>query len=72
MNITILKDGPIMIEGDIKLMDPTGAAYDLSGRTKIALCRCGQSAKKPLCDGTHRTCGFKSEVKAETLPPPKQ
>jgi CDGSH-type Zn-finger protein len=71
MNITVLKDGPIMIEGDMHLMDAAGAAYGLSGRAKIALCRCGQSAKKPFCDGAHRTCGFKSEVKAETLPPPK-
>jgi CDGSH-type Zn-finger protein len=24
----------------------------------VALCRCGQSARKPFCDGTHKTCGF--------------
>ena len=24
----------------------------------IALCRCGQSATKPFCDGAHSRCGF--------------
>jgi uncharacterized Fe-S cluster protein YjdI len=26
--------------------------------TRVALCRCGGSANKPFCDGTHRTKGF--------------
>ncbi|MBI3943394.1 MAG: CDGSH iron-sulfur domain-containing protein [Chloroflexi bacterium] len=28
--------------------------------TRVALCRCGQSANKPYCDATHRRIGFRS------------
>jgi hypothetical protein len=30
----------------------------LETRNRMTLCRCGQSANKPLCDGTHRAVGF--------------
>jgi len=69
-NITPANNGPYLVEGDFKLVDPSGKAWDLSGRTKVALCRCGQSANKPFCDGTHAKVGFKSEVQASKLPPP--
>ena len=36
----------------------------------VALCRCGGSANKPFCDGTHGRAGFQSECKASKLPPP--
>lgn len=32
----------------------------VDGKVKLALCRCGQSSHKPLCDGTHRKVGFHS------------
>ncbi len=25
---------------------------------RVSLCRCGHSANKPYCDGTHKTVGF--------------
>lgn len=28
---------------------------------KIALCRCGASQHKPLCDGEHKNCNFIAE-----------
>ena len=31
----------------------------VDGKVVQALCRCGQSSKKPFCDGTHRSCGFR-------------
>jgi CDGSH-type Zn-finger protein len=33
----------------------------VDGQTKIALCRCGQSSKKPMCDGTHHKVNFQAE-----------
>jgi CDGSH-type Zn-finger protein len=69
--ITVNKNGSLRIEGEIELYDPNGEKYDLTGRTVIALCRCGQSNNKPFCDGSHNRCGFQSEVVATVLPPPK-
>ncbi|HEY2251381.1 MAG TPA: CDGSH iron-sulfur domain-containing protein [Planctomycetaceae bacterium] len=52
------ENGPLLVTGPVKLIDHLGNAYDLTGKENVALCRCGQSAKKPFCDGAHRTCGF--------------
>ncbi|WP_395157192.1 CDGSH iron-sulfur domain-containing protein [Ilumatobacter sp.] len=30
----------------------------LETRNRVTLCRCGQSAAKPLCDGAHKAAGF--------------
>ncbi len=48
-----------------------GKAFGLAGRSVIALCRCGQSANKPFCDGSHNRIGFSDTVTARELPPPK-
>lgn len=69
--ITCMNNGPIRIEGDFEILDPTGAAFGLAGRTVISLCRCGQSANKPFCDGSHNRTGFVDPVVARELPPPK-
>jgi len=62
--ITVHNDGPVLVEGDFALQDATGKLFDVSGRTTIALCRCGLSDKKPFCDGAHKKNAFHSEVKA--------
>lgn len=69
--ITVKNHGSIRVEGDFELFDINGNKFDLAGRTSISLCRCGQSKDKPFCDSTHRECGFRSEIIARVLPPPK-
>ena len=69
--ITVTHNGPLRIEGDFELLDPSGAQFGLAGRTAISLCRCGHSANKPFCDGSHKTAGFVNQVQARELPPPK-
>jgi CDGSH-type Zn-finger protein len=32
----------------------------VDGKPQVALCRCGQSSSKPLCDGTHHEVGFEA------------
>lgn len=67
--ITIKNNGSLRVEGEFEIFDIQGNKFDLSGRTGISLCRCGQSNDKPFCDGSHRTHGFQSEIQARTLPP---
>jgi CDGSH-type Zn-finger protein len=69
--ITVSHSGPLRIEGDFEVCDPEGRTYGLAGRTTLGLCRCGHSANKPFCDGSHRAQGFTDQVAARDLPPPK-
>ena len=68
--ITVKNDGSLRVEGDFEIVDPEGHPFGLAGRSHVGLCRCGQSRKKPFCDGTHRICGFRSQVLAFDLEPP--
>ncbi len=68
--ITVANHGPLRIEGDFEIVDMSGQAYGLQGRTVLSLCRCGHSKNKPFCDGSHRE-NFQHEAKAFELPPKK-
>jgi CDGSH-type Zn-finger protein len=68
--ITVNTNGSIRVEGEFEIVDPTGAPFGLAGRTAIGLCRCGASANKPFCDGSHRKINFSDPVVARELPPP--
>ena len=68
--ITIRDNGSLRVEGEFTLYDANGNAFDLAGRTSIALCRCGHSENKPFCDSMHRKLGFESVCPARALPPP--
>jgi|SRR5579862_6873475 len=52
----IVSDGPIALTGGVTVELPDGST--LEARNRQTLCRCGGSAKKPLCDGTHKKLDF--------------
>lgn len=55
------EDGPLLLRGNFTLSTPDGDVID-PGRGTVALCRCGKSAIKPFCDGTHKAVGFRAGV----------
>lgn len=56
VRIRPLKNGPLEVSGPVEIQDADGKA--LTAEQPAYLCRCGQSANKPFCDGTHRKVGF--------------
>jgi CDGSH-type Zn-finger protein/uncharacterized Fe-S cluster protein YjdI len=56
---TLTADGPTYLRGDLALMAPDDSVT--LGDTRMALCRCGASQNKPLCDGSHRKSGFRHD-----------
>jgi CDGSH-type Zn-finger protein len=68
--ITVKHDGSLRVEGDFEIVDPEGRPFGLADRPHVSLCRCGQSMKKPFCDGAHKASGFGSQVVAFDLEPP--
>lgn len=68
VTIRLRDNGPLVVEGPVTIIDALGNTFTIdSAKPAIALCRCGQSAKKPFCDGAHKGCGFES---VERVPPP--
>ena len=64
-------DGPLLLRGNFTLRTPDGEVID-PGRATVALCRCGKSAIKPFCDGTHKSIGFKAGTGREVPAPRTQ
>jgi CDGSH iron-sulfur domain-containing protein 3 len=56
VTITPSEDGPYLISGPVLLTDADGR--EIPHLDQMSLCRCGQSANKPFCDGTHLTIDF--------------
>jgi CDGSH-type Zn-finger protein len=67
--ITVNNNGSLRVEGDFSIHDAEGKEFGLGGRTVISLCRCGHSANKPFCDGSHKANAFASQCEARDLPP---
>jgi CDGSH-type Zn-finger protein len=68
VSIRVRDNGPLLIEGPVRLVDVDGKAFPISSeKPSIALCRCGMSGNKPFCDGSHKT-GFQSVCRAPSPP----
>lgn len=68
VRITARPKGPLVVETDepLEIHDGDGALRDVSGKKRVLFCRCGASASKPFCDGSHNRIGF------ECAPPPQE
>jgi CDGSH-type Zn-finger protein len=62
--ITVRDNGNLRVEGPLTLLDGEGNPFELEAGRSVFLCRCGGSATKPFCDGSHRSNGFTSAVRA--------
>jgi CDGSH-type Zn-finger protein len=51
-SVTAYREGPFVLRGPITVVGEDGEELCLRRET-IALCRCGRSRIKPLCDGSH-------------------
>ena len=56
-SITPTPDGPYLVKDLENLANRKGP---IEAKPTMALCRCGGSANKPFCDGTHAKIGFSS------------
>lgn len=67
--VTVAPDGPLLLRGELEIETPEGLVCD----TRAALCRCGSSANKPFCDGSHTKAAFRHDggfVLGEPIAPP--
>ncbi len=64
VTITPRPNGPLIIDGPVRIVTPEGRELtppprnDGKSSEVVVLCRCGGSAIKPFCDGTHKRNGF--------------
>ncbi len=56
LNLEPLPNGSVKATGPLVILNDAGAVTDRV--TQAFLCRCGQSAKQPYCDGSHKRAGF--------------
>jgi CDGSH-type Zn-finger protein len=74
--VQLRENGPIVIQLPVKVLDHLGNEFTIqTEKPTVALCRCGQSARKPFCDGSHKRVGFQASEtaapqQASPAPPP--
>ncbi len=78
--VQVLKDGPYQVQGEVPISWQTIVTNEegesvgwkegdrLPTTANAHLCRCGHSAKKPFCDGTHKRIGFDGTETASRAP----
>ncbi|WP_206996378.1 CDGSH iron-sulfur domain-containing protein [Trinickia mobilis] len=65
LKITVMNSGPLHLTGDFEIVDAAGHAFPNQGI--FSLCRCGKSARKPYCDGTHRAERWENEAHSDDV-----
>ncbi len=58
VKIDPINNGPLVVSGPVEIVSGTGKT--ILKTTNTAFCRCGASANKPFCDGSHSKIDFKS------------
>src|SRR3989442_15007977 len=72
--ITPKPNGPLLVQGPVRIVAPDGTELAVPPRKDgrpaevVFLCRCGGSATKPFCEGTHKRIGFWD---TSPTPPPR-
>ena len=61
VKINALKNGPLVIEAEGKYVMMKNGREEPIDQKALALCRCGASANKPFCDGSHKTINFEAD-----------
>lgn len=64
VTITPRDNGSFRVAGPVAIVDTEGNRWDIPAGRPVFLCRCGHSATKPFCDGSHSRVGFESVVRA--------
>ncbi len=54
--VEVILNGPLCVHGSLKVKHADGTEEEKS--TKTFFCRCGQSSRKPYCDGAHKKVDF--------------
>lgn len=54
--VEVMPNGPLLVYGNITVKGKDG--QQTRNAKVTAFCRCGQSANKPYCDGSHKAAGF--------------
>jgi CDGSH-type Zn-finger protein/truncated hemoglobin YjbI len=65
-DIRTAANGPYLVTNAERICDWLGR--ELPVRPQMALCRCGASAIKPYCDGSHTRVGFSDEKSPNRVP----